>query len=229
MSARTYIIAAEIKLTILPEKFLTDEPDGLPTRSSQEYVLYKLNALKFYITVTNTAMRNKWKERYYIDLQAGPGKNSIGDKVLLGSPLLALTANHPATHFWFNEYNATNARALEQRVNASNLNDHVDISQADANQIVQQIAQEIRRRDRENREASLNIAFLDPEGLELHWETIEHLAKVTKMDLIINFSTGGIVRSIGRGNTQAVDQFFGTSDWREIYRPEDKAELIQTI
>lgn len=208
-------------MAVSPEKFLLDEPDGLPTRSSQEYVLYKLNALKYYITVTNTAMRKKWTERYYIDLQAGPGKNNIGDKVLLGSPLLALTANYPATHFWFNEYDTVNKNALTQRVSSSELNNHVDISQADVNQVVQHITQEIFHRDRTNKKPSLNIAFLDPEGLELHWSTVAQLAQVTKMDLIINFSTNGILRSIGRKNTEAVDRFFGTPKWREIYKAKD--------
>ena len=203
-----------------PEKFLLPEDDGLPNRESQDYVRYKLNALDFFLRVTNTAMHDKnWVERYYIDLQSGPGKNRIGDTVLLGSPLIGLTAAHPATQFRFNEYDLVYKSALEQRVSVSPLLDRVRIYQADVNEVVTEICEEILARDRGRKSeewSTLNIAFLDPEGLELHWSTVEALASIRRMDLIINFSTGGIVRSIGRKNLQAVDRFFGTTTWREV-------------
>ncbi len=64
-----------------PDKYLLPEDDGLPTRASQDYARYKWKALEFYLRVTNTAMREKWSERYYIDLEAGPGKNHIGNEI----------------------------------------------------------------------------------------------------------------------------------------------------
>lgn len=161
------------------EKYLLPEDDGLPNRDSQDYVHYKLNALDFYLRVTNTAMHNKnWLERYYIDLQSGPGKNRIGNTVLLGSPLIALTVPHPATQFRFNEYDPAHKNALEQRVSASPLQDRVKIYQGDVNEVVVQICAEILAKDRGRKTeqwSTFNIAFLDPEGLELHWSTVEAL------------------------------------------------------
>ncbi|MBN2469073.1 MAG: hypothetical protein JXN59_00005, partial [Anaerolineae bacterium] len=63
------------------DEFLQPIDDGLPMRSSQEYAaLYKLKALSLYLEITNTAMHKKpWIDRYFIDLQAGPGKNKIGN------------------------------------------------------------------------------------------------------------------------------------------------------
>ena len=153
-------------------KFLLPEADGLPLRISQEYANYKLKALMYYVNVTNTAMRDKWPIRYFIDLQAGPGKNQIGNAIVLGSPLIALTASHPATHFRFNENNADleNAQdALQKRVGQSPISDRVIIYHEDANRVVNRICEEISISDRNSR--SLNIAFLDPEGLELQWST----------------------------------------------------------
>jgi three-Cys-motif partner protein len=204
---------------ISPENFLLPEPDGLQTRTSQDYVFYKLNSLTFYLKVTNTAMRDKWRNRYYIDLESGPGKNTVGSEIILGSPLIALTAEFPATHFWLNELDATANTALEQRVSASPLRERVEIFQRDVNEVVSSVCSEINKRDRIS--GSLNIAFLDPEGLELQWTTVEQLARITRMDLIINFSTGGLFRSIGKGYEQVVDLFFGTPAWRKIYRPND--------
>jgi len=60
----------------MESKYLLPEPDGLPVRPARAYVYYKLNAISTYLSITNAAMRNeRWYARYYIDLQAGPGKN----------------------------------------------------------------------------------------------------------------------------------------------------------
>lgn len=210
---------------ISPEKFLLPEEDGLATRTSQKYVFYKLNSLVYFIAQTNVSMRNHWTERYYIDLFAGPGKNTVGEQILLGSPLLALTADYPATHFWFNELDSSSKEALEQRVNASSLHRQVSISQGNANQVVHQICKEIKNRDQ--RTLSLNMAFLDPAGhTELNWTTVEELARVTKMDLIINFPTQGIIRNVNE-HPQTVDQFFGTTEWRKVFKPEANPASIR--
>jgi three-Cys-motif partner protein len=36
------------------------------------------------------------------------------------------------------------------------------------------------------------------------------------MDMIIAFSTGGLLRAIGSGNDEAVTRFFGTKEWRSV-------------
>lgn len=202
--------------------YLQAVEDGLPMRRSQSYALRKLKALEFYLAAANTAIHEgKWAGRYFIDLQAGPGKNRIGSTVALGSPLIALLAPHPATRFFFNELNPTMHQALTERVSASPLRDRVTLYQADANEIVHVVIDEIQKEDRTARLRGkwsvLNFAFLDPEGLELDWSTVSALARMKRMDLIINFSTGGLLRAIGKGHFEAVDRFFGTAKWREVY------------
>jgi hypothetical protein len=68
---------------------------------------------------------------------------------------------------------------------------------------------------------SLNLAFLDPEGLELRWNTVAKLASLLKMDLIINYPEGGINRMMVNvfqsPEENAVDLFFGAWEWRKIY------------
>lgn len=205
---------------------LEPEDDGLLMRPSKPYAQYKLRALEHYLTMTNNAMHNKpWIKRYYIDLEAGPGKNRIGNSIVLGSPLIALKAPNPPDRFIFNELKKKAHQALTQRVTSSPLRERISVFQADANDIVDQVCNEIAEQDRiadlKTSESirvwsAFNIAFLDPEGLEIDWETISKLAQLKKMDLIINFSTSGVRRSIGRGNLQAVDRFFGTPDWRHV-------------
>jgi three-Cys-motif partner protein len=192
------------------ELFLRAEDDGLPMRPSQEYARYKLKALELYIKITNDAMKSKWINRSFIDLQAGPGKNRISQQVVLGSPLLALTASNSANHFFFNELDETLVNALKARIGDDN---RVTCFNRDANVVVDEICKAVR----EIKPTSLNIAFLDPEGLELKWETVRKLAQIPRTDLIINFSTQGILRNAGAKNNLIIDEFFGTPDWLPIY------------
>lgn len=93
-----------------------------------------------------------------------------------------------------------------------------------ANVAIDAIVERVRQIDKEFIDGvwpCLNLAFLDPEGLEVEWQTVEKLASLQRMDLIINFSTNGITRNAGRlvaceGNT-AMDSFFGTREWRSVY------------
>ncbi|MCU0465055.1 MAG: three-Cys-motif partner protein TcmP [Anaerolineae bacterium] len=194
----------------MSDEYLQPIDDGLLTRPSQEYARQKLGVLKLYLGITNTSMRDKWRNRCYIDLQAGPGKIKIGSGIELGSPLIALTAPHPTNHFFFNELGNEEFAALKTRtVNKQG----VRLFQQDVNVVVDEVIQQVRAIT----PRSLNVAFLDPEGLELKWETVSKLANVPSTDLIINFSTGGVRRAQGRGHIESVDSFFGTTSWRDLF------------
>ena len=205
-----------------PSKFLEEAEDGLPMRESQPYALYKLNSLSEYLKRATVAMKSKpWRERYFIDLQAGPGKNRIGTSVHFGSPLISLLTDAPFTQYRFNELDADNHSALQKRISTSSLASKIRLYKGDANVVVQEICDEIETCDQamlSGKWSCFNIAFLDPEGLELHWDTVERLAQMRIMDLVINFSTGGINRTDGRGKAGLIDydsinKFFGTENW----------------
>lgn len=190
--------------------YLRPVDDGLPMRVSQDYARYKLRALELYIQITNHAMRDKWQNRAFIDLQAGPGKNRIGSDIVLGSPLIAVTAPHAANRFYFNEMDMSLANALLMRV--SGVGGATVLSQ-DMNTVVHNLSREVKS----NRPTSLNIAFMDPEGLELSWETVASVAQIPRTDLIINFSSQGVLRNHGAGNYQVIDSFFGSTEWKVVF------------
>lgn len=203
------------------KEYLLPVVDGLPMRDSQQYARYKLKAVEIYLSITTTSMHKKpWSEMFFLDLQAGPGKNIIGSDVILGSPLIALNLTHPFTQYRFNEGNSGLAEALRERIQASELANRVEIYQEDVNQVAYKICDEIDRIDRrpriENVWSTLNVAFLDPQGLELQWSTVKRLARINKMDLIINFSTMGINRSAGKKYVEVINEFFGNTDWQKI-------------
>lgn len=154
-------------------------------------------------------MHSRWQNRAFIDLQAGPGKNRIGTEIVLGSPLIAITAPHAANHFYFNELDVNLANALRTRLTGM---DRTSIYNKDVNEVVGEISRAVMNLH----PRSLNIAFMDPEGLELRWDTVAKVAEVPRTDLIINFSSQGILRNYGAGNFQIIDNFFGSSEWRVI-------------
>lgn len=208
--------------------YLRNEEDGLPTRQSQDYAKDKLTILKGYLSRITTSMKDKdWRSLNYIDLEAGPGKNrfSPSGDIMLGSPLLALSTEHAFSNVFLVEMVNDEFQALKTRVDLSDRLSGAKLFHEDCNVAVDYIVEHISQLDREflpGKWSSLNLAFLDPEGLELEWRTVEKLASLNRMDLIINFSTSGITRNAGsyvdRDEETIFDKFFGTREWRSIYQ-----------
>jgi three-Cys-motif partner protein len=207
---------------------LQPQNDGLPMRESGSWVVEKLDYLKRYIDMFETSMHNKpWRKRHYIDLFAGPGKCFVPETgtVYLGSPLLSLTTLHPFTDYFFVDLDAGNIATLQQRCRASPVYDRIQFRVGDSNLVAYEIVDHILTIDNAripHRWSSLNLAFLDPDGLELQWETIALLARPYRMDLIIHYPQGGLNRYMGRAfkskEQTKVDLFFGGTEWREIYK-----------
>jgi three-Cys-motif partner protein len=192
-------------------------------RQSHEYAKDKLRILEGYVYRFITSMRDKpWRELFYIDLQAGPGKNVFADKeVMLGSPLIALTSRYAFSQYRFVEYDPRLAQALQERVQASERRESVRIIEGDCNTVVDEIVSELERIDKvyiAGKWPSLNLAFLDPEGLELNWSTVEKLGRINRMDLIINVSTSGFTHNFDNNfAADRLDAYFGSGDWRTEY------------
>lgn len=207
--------------------YLRDEADELPTRDSQYYAKDKLTILKGYMARFTTAMKDKpWRALNYVDLQAGPGKNefSPSEDVMLGSPLLALTTRFSYDNLFLVEMGIDEFNALDTRVGASERDSRVMLYNEDCNLAVDTVVERIGQIDREFIDGiwpCLNLAFLDPEGLEIEWQTVKKLASLQRMDLIINFSTSGITRNarlaVDNEDFTTVDRFFGTRNWRSVY------------
>lgn len=211
------------------DKYLLPEEDGLPARESGEWVKEKLFYVQRYIDTFETAMRNKsWRRRIYIDLFSGPGKCTIRgtNEHILGSPLLALKTQHPFTGYFFNDIEQQNINVLQERSKGSSVpQDHIHFITGDANQKVVEVVKDIEQSDRvfiKGVGSCLNLAFLDPEGLELEWATVEALGKMKTMDLIIHYSQNGLTRNLDKyfnaDEDTVIDRFFGDREWRNVYK-----------
>jgi three-Cys-motif partner protein len=71
---------------------------------------------------------------------------------------------------------------------------------------------------------ALALAFIDPEGCDVHFLTIKILADAARVDLVITFPMGmDVKRNVDRAARQPgvewtkYDHFFGSTDWRQTY------------
>lgn len=201
--------------------YLEPVDDGLAMRDSGMWAAEKLDYLERYIEIFETSMRKKWARRNFIDLFAGPGKCITDNgKIFLGSPLIAITTTHPFTGYFFADYEPTYINDLQTRCSESAVADRIRFYTDDSNRAVHRIVDEIEKSDREFKSSSLNLAFLDPEGLELEWSTVAALASVPKMDLLIHYPVMGLNRMLERAanmDAHKIDHFFGGQEWRRIY------------
>jgi len=217
------------------DKYLLPEDDGLPARTFGKWTTVKLDYLQRYIGLFETSMRSKpWCARSYIDLFSGTGKFQVENQnsFHLGSALLALTTKHPFTHYFFVDESQDNIDILSKRCEKNN-NLEKRFYVGDANSRVNEVVEEIKAIDRNRSKdqwTSLNLAFLDPDGLELEWETVKTLASVRKMDLIIFYSQSGLTRNfdncLDSETDTVIDKFFGDREWRNIYKSSKLGEAL---
>jgi three-Cys-motif partner protein len=160
-------------------ELLSPEDDGLFIPTVGEWSRHKHYFLMRYIDVFTTAMKAKWKGLHYIDLFAGAGIERLDDSGQLdwGSPLIAAKARHAFDRLHLCEKNRRKYNALISRINTARPDSQV--LHGDANAKIRHVVREIP-------EGTLSLAFLDPYGLHLDFETVKVLSDV-RADLIIFF------------------------------------------
>jgi len=162
--------------------FKLDAPqdDGLIIPSVNEWSKDKHYFLQRYIYAFTTSMKDKkWEGLHYIDLFAGAGIERLEDSQTLdwGSPLIAAQSPHPFSRLHLCEFQKNKYEALCQRI--TKFRPDSQILQGDANEKVSEILEAIPIR-------TLSLAFLDPFGLHLDYNTLQKLAQ-RRVDFIIFF------------------------------------------
>ena len=116
---------------------------------------------------------------HYIDLFADAGIEQLetSQKIDWGSPMIAAKAPHPFDRLHLCEKNKRKYNSLKSRIDQ--IRPDSQVLHGDANKKTQEIVGEIPHR-------SLSLAFLDPYGLHLDYETLKVLSKI-RADLIIFF------------------------------------------
>lgn len=175
-------------------------------RSAHFWTADKLDFLEAYIPAFIHATK-KAKARYYVDGFAGPGRNLIAGQERDGSPLIALNASEACTHYFFVERKRLLYKQLLSHVQEHSRVKQVALEQGDFNQLVDDILLSIP-------DLAPCLFFLDPEGLELDFTTVEKIARRTKIDLFVLISGFGLIRNIRRPEASAtLTRFFGDDSW----------------
>lgn len=170
----------------------------------------KHHYLRGYLDILSGGMRSKWSGLCYLDLFGGPGRCIIGEEnsEIDGSPLIAATFAFNKLIFVDKEREST--EILEKRLKGFKGNS--EILCGDCNEIIEKIISKIPFRH-------LCLAFIDPFGLCLPFQTLTKLTKERSVDLIINFPMGmSIKRNLKKfllKKESLLDGFMGDSGWRE--------------
>ncbi len=202
--------------------------DGLFTPVVGPWSAHKHHFLRRYIDAFTTAMRSKWSGLHYIDLFASAGIERIENGPLAwGSPLIAAHAPHQFSRLHCCELSTKPFKALSNRIGRFPQIQPPQLIRGDANANVGAIVSAIPQ-------GTLSLAFLDPHGLHLHFETVKRLAS-QNVDLIIFFPDHlDALRNwkiYDANRTSNLDRVLG-SPWRDEFRaapPERRAEILTNI
>jgi three-Cys-motif partner protein len=98
--------------------FITVADDGLLLNPIGPWAEDKYRYVGMYAEMFATGMKNRWPYRAYLDLFSGPGYSKVRDtgRVVLGSPLIALSLPDPFDAYVFADENPAALEALRIRV-----------------------------------------------------------------------------------------------------------------
>lgn len=184
-------------------------PDGLPFRCIHRQSSLKLKVLNYYLNIVSVAMKNKKGKRYFLDLFSGPGLCFDRDngRFMDGSSMIALKLAVPFTNYIFNDVSAITSNALYSRVKSlfPGLAERVVCTNYDTNGEIDAIVKMV------DRYSSIVVAFIDPNDLSNHFETIRTLSSIARLDLIINYPISDLKRNyeIYRGDNNKAKLYLG--------------------
>jgi three-Cys-motif partner protein len=195
----------------------------------------KLQILSDYLDAFLTACQSQ-REVVYLDAFAGEGEglSRVTGEVFQGSALRALEARghngHRFTRLRYFE-RETKAAALEARLRTEYPGRDIKVYGGDCNSRLRDALDELG-----DVRWAPTFAFLDPDGLEVDWRTLEMLAahkrgSQYKTELWLLFASPAPMRVLGLRNpisddaAHQITRLFGTTAWRPIHELRRAGEL----
>ncbi len=221
------------------QQFDANLPGHQPTYDKGDWTGLKLICLEYYVPTYLNILGNMNKRVAYVDFFSGPGLDLIGNsKVPLpGSPLIAVEHHGTRRRFDLHVHADTNESfidALRSRLAAyrkasdpvAPSSDQVDIDVRDANRLARDLPTILANHSIEH-----SLLFIDPEGLEMRWDSLEYLAENCRYsDWIILFPSAGLNRLMGKSDDKTwrlITDFLGPGSGR--LRDNWSEELAITI
>jgi three-Cys-motif partner protein len=192
---------------------------------ADSWSILKLTVLANYVDIYTTIIKSHFDRTYYLETNAGSGLNSIEDIdniVIFGSPMIAYTKPRKKFNgYILIEKNAAYCEALRTLI------PDATVINGDANNDIKHnenlncrgLAYAL---DKVPANTPL-LAFVDPYGMDIRWETLELLLDRWS-DVIINFQN--VTRTVGSISynpkySNTLTNFFGTRDWQSCKDCED--------
>ena len=206
--------------------FITVPDDRLPRLDVGPWVEQKYRYVGMYAELFATGMKNQWPRRVYLDLFSGPGHSRVKStgRIVLGSPLIALSLPDPFDAYIFSDEKTAAIEALKSRVGRIGNCPEVSFVPGDANAVVSEIIKKIPG-DRGAR--ALSFCFLDPYKLNIHFDTVKRLAEGRAIDFVILLAlyvdANRNIQSYIRDESLTIDRFLGDADWRDQWRAAEQA------
>lgn len=194
--------------------------DGLPVRPSGPWIGRKHFYLKRYADIFTRGMHRKWPLTF-IDLFAGPGRCVLKDgSETEGSPLISL--NFDFDRYIFIEKNSGDFDALRKRCSNSPKASSIGFVPGDCNEVVGDLDPQ-----------GLSLAFVDPTGIDVHFDTIRKLTASRRVDLLMNIQLGMDIKRnfrhyLRKKDGSDLDLFLGGNvPWEDVNEPLDAIRLYQ--
>lgn len=201
----------------------------------------KLSKLEAYLRYYCTALSKKNFTLVYVDGFAGSPVTSIRQQAVaggnsdfwaeedsaaqtqfvLGSPIRALSLTPGFDKHYFFDLDARRVASLDA-LKADFPGKWVHVEVGEANERIRKLVTRVQREP-----LVKGVAFLDPYGANLEWQTVEALAQTRKFEVIINLPVHMalnrlLMKDIDRRPDweEMVDRCFGTTEWRGLAYPE---------
>jgi three-Cys-motif partner protein len=182
--------------------------DAAMPRVVGDWTKDKLRILQLYLAGYLQATTHT-RERIYIDAFAGPGLNQIErtGELIHGSPLIALKAKAQNgtrfDHLYFIENDQEILGELTDQITAQDIDHRCEVIPGDVNQQLPKLMQRINRQ-------SPTLVFLDTEGIDPRWSTLEAIAP-WQVEFFINFPLGMAINR-SRPDSIKTQEYFGTPE-----------------
>lgn len=196
--------------------------DSLATPEVGAWCEQKYRLVSTYANMFATSMKAKWECRVYVDLFAGAGRSRIrgSDRIVRGSPLLAMDVDDPFDRYVFCEQDSSRLKALTRRVTADYPDRTVAYHGGDVNRAIPDLVARLPMYSKAHR--VLTFCFIDPYKLgDLWFTTIEQLNAARAMDFLVLIPTqmdagrGRNMEAYCQPGNKTLDQFLGGTGWRE--------------
>jgi three-Cys-motif partner protein len=178
--------------------------------------------VSLFAAIFSSSMKGKWDKRVYVELYGGAGYSEIRDssRLIVGSPLLALTVKHPFDKYVFCEENPEKLEALKFR--AKQIAPRADVAYVcgDCNRQTAEILRHLPLGSKSN--TVLSLCFADPFDIGLKFGTLQTLARERYFDCLILLAVfcdaNRAYKRYVMEDAVKVDEFLGTKVWRNRWK-----------